>query len=368
MAEIPSSLLICFFQEAASSMAEYESEECVCSLSVHRKALLQVQLSCLSRVVANYDSVTVEQVQNSFKDLGASTNMDTEVREAMQAMNEAARVAFCRLVLHDECRWNSTKTPPRTLNRGEKPMSRADLVEYAGLCNGVVRLPNFQKHLKDGSKLFYNVETPSPMFAQKRLDRIQELLLRAIGFDIDFGKKEIARYYQGDEALDTELTQLLNQLSSNMTVALTNASLEGTLSDQDTGGVTRVVSVSYSEKIVSPDGREISTTSAPAHESIREQVEDQQLLQLKMARQAASLEQSILDDLLALSEEDRLAKLEMAKQAHDDFVTRAMELPSGPERISFLTSVDPDTQRLLLIHKLWTKKLEENDGKVSATQ
>jgi hypothetical protein len=127
--------------------------------------------------------------------------------------------------------------------------------------------------------------------------------------------------------------------------------------------VTRVVSVIYSEKILSPDGREVSTTGAPTQESIVEQTEQQQLAQLQMARQAASLEQSILGELLILSEDDRQIQLNLARNAHEDFVRRAMEMPAGPERVLFLTSVDLDKQRLLVMHKIWANMLAENDGK-----
>jgi hypothetical protein len=360
--------MLSFFREATKSLKEVtcdESDDCVRSLSFHRKSLLQVQLKCLTQVASDYyPQVTVEQVQQALKDLGSSQHVDAHVKEAMDSMNDAARLAFCRLVLREECRWETTKAP-RTLNRGDSPMTRSDLIEYAGLCNGVVRLPNVQKHLSDGSKLFSDLpsETPAPIFPQKRLEHIQQQLLRAIGFDIDFGKKEIQRYFfpPTDESIDPELVHILNQLSSNMTVAITNASMEGpVLSDRDQGGVTRVVSVMYSEKIVSPDGREISTTGAPTQESIVEQTEQQQLAQLRMARQAASLEQSILGELLSMSEADRQAELDLARNAHEDFVSRAMEIPAGPERISFLTSVDPDRQRLLVTHKIWANMLAGN--------
>lgn len=370
MASIPSSLLSSFFREATKSLAEYtldESDYCVRSLSLLRKSLLQVQLRCLTQVVSDYPGVTVEQVQHALKDLGSVQHVDTNVEEAMNAMNDAARLAFCRLVLREECRWETTKSP-RTLNHGERPMIRSDLVEYAGLCNGVVRLTNVKKHLRDGSRLFDDLssETPMTIFPQKRLERIQEQLLRAIGFDVDYGKKEINRYFfpKTGESVDPELAHVLNRLSSNMSVAIMDASLESAaLSDQDEGGVTRVVSVTYSEKVVSPDGRELSTTGAPTQESIVEQTEEQQLAQLRMARQAASLEQSIRSELLSLPEDDRQTQIELAKNAHEDFIRRAMEIPAGPERISFLTSMDSDTQRLLVMHKIWTNVLTENDGK-----
>lgn len=377
--EIPSSLLIRFFQEATKAMTDYESSSCVCSLSTRRKELLELQLKCLARVVEdndNDDTFTVEQVQLALKELGTSETIDDSVHQAMNDMNEAARLAFCRLVLHDECQWdadddNNNKSL-RNLNNGDTPMSRADLVEYAGLVNGVVRLPNVQQHLRDASPLFEDApqRTAASIFCQKRLERIQQLLLRAVGYEIEFGKTEIERYYHGNETLDAELVQILNQLSSNMTVAIMNAETDSTtkaLTDRDQGGVTRVVSVSYSEKILSPDGREISSTAAPTQESMQEHNADEQLSQLKMAQQAASLEQSILDGLMSLSEEDRGAKLEMAREAHEDFVARAMGIPAGPERIAFLTSVAPEKQQLLLIHKLWAKVCSDKDENAPAT-
>lgn len=373
--EIPSLLLLDFFQKARHALESYESKQCVCSLSIHRNALLQVQLECLSQVVAKYNDVTVKQVQQVLKDLGSSPNINNDVKEAMNQMNDAARLAFCRLVLRDEYMWDasaSQQTLERKLNRGETNMTRADLVEYAGLCNGVVRLANVQKHLKDGSRLFDDVEQTSPMFPSNRLERIQQVLLRAVGYDIEFGKKEIERFYfHNASQLDEELIQILNNLSSNMTNAISTEADCGTteeLSDQNQGGVTRVVSVTYSEKILSPDGQQVSsTTSAPAIETIQEHDEEEQLSQLKMARQAASLEQAILNDLMNMSEPRRQEKLALARQIHNDFLREAMEIPPGPDRIAFLTSVDPDQQQLLLIHKLWTKRMQEHDGKVSAT-
>ena len=372
MTSIPPSLFVAFFRDATKSLNECElgpDETCVVrSLSDIRKTLLQAQVTCLARVVSDYDAVTVEQVQHALKDLGSSKHVDTQVKEAMDGMNDAARLAFCRLVLREECQWDTTAkaAAPRTLTHNT-PMERSDLVEYAGLCNGVVRLPSVKKHLRDGSRLFDDIDPTSPasIFPQKRLERIQQQLLRAIGFDIEFGTQEIKRYFTSD-ALDPELAHVLSQFSSNMTVAITNASMESTevaLSDLENGGVTRVVSVNYSEKIISSDGQEMSSTGAPVGETIVEQSEEQQLAHLQMARDAAALEQSILGNLLSLTEEDRAAQLEVAKNAHEDFMRRAMSLPVGQERISFLTSVDPETQRLLVMHKIWTKMLAENDGK-----
>lgn len=372
---IPTSLLLRFFQEAESALDNYESNECLLSLEKHRRALLQVQLETLERVVkqhntTNNDNVTVQQLQVALKELPLENNVDETVISAMNGMNEAARQAYCRLVLHDELKWNSTQSPPRNLNNGYENMTSKQLQDYAGLVSGVVRLPYVKQHLRDGSALFDDVpqhkdSLQSPM---KRCEYIQQILLRSIGFEIDFGKLEIERFYREamEGKLDAELIKLLEELSSNMTVAIANATMpqdndntETTpvLSDQDEGGFTRVVSVSYSEKIVSADGKEITTTpSAPTLDSMREHADDEQLQQLKMAKQAATLEQAILDGVMSLSENERQAKLKEARQAHEDFMQQAMELPAGPERISFLTSVDPEKQQLLLIYKLWTAK------------
>jgi len=74
------------------------------------------------------------------------------------------------------------------------------------------------------------------------------------------------------------------------------------------------------------------------------------------------MQQEILGQLLSMDEQDRDANLQAAKEAHDAFLQGALELPMGPERVEYLRSVDPNTQRLLVMHKLWSSFLADNGG------
>jgi hypothetical protein len=75
------------------------------------------------------------------------------------------------------------------------------------------------------------------------------------------------------------------------------------------------------------------------------------------------LQQEILGELLNMCDEERDAKLKLAKQEADKFIQQAMQMPPGPERVSFLRSVDPETQKLMAMHKLWGNMLAANGGK-----
>lgn len=126
------------------------------------------------------------------------------------------------------------------------------------------------------------------------------------------------------------------------------------LDDTKEGGCTKVVSVKYSE-FDDDDPKHISSV-------MEEHVEQQQMHELKVARQAASLQQSILGELLTMEEEEREQMLLKAKKSHDSFMEKASKVPIGPERVQFLRTVSEDTQQMLLMHKLWEKMLAGHKG------
>eukprot|EP00957_Ditylum_brightwellii_P067155 5097388-Ditylum_brightwellii.AAC.1 len=101
------------------------------------------------------------------------------------------------------------------------------------------------------------------------------------------------------------------------------------LSDVNEGGVTRVLSVE--EKTVQIDGNddEILVGSggggAPSMATMEQQRDVRQEEHLKMARQAAQLQQGIIDDLLSLDEHEREATLKDAKEAHEMFMEKASQ-------------------------------------------
>ena len=74
---------------------------------------------------------------------------------------------------------------------------------------------------------------------------------------------------------------------------------------------------------------------------------------LKVASQAAALQDRLLQELLAMADGERQDTLRRAARASQDFLEGALQLPPGPQRIAYMRQVDPATQRLLLLHKLW---------------
>lgn len=65
----------------------------------------------------------------------------------------------------------------------------------------------------------------------------------------------------------------------------------------------------------------------------------------------------------SLPEDRRTERLAYAEEVEKDFLANAMQLPAGPERIAFLRSVDPETQRLMVMRKLWHGMLAAHGGK-----
>jgi hypothetical protein len=243
-------------------------------------------------------------------------------------------------------------------------MQRDEILEFFGLCNGAVQLDNVKEHLRSGNPFFSDlplVLSPS-IFPQKRVEQLQRLMLQAVGYHADHGTQEIKRIFfdpnihnnnnQNNEFTnDNELAQQFGKLVVNMNAALNTASLEAShaqhFSDQEQGGVTRVVSVEHSE--LDADGTTINTADPP-----NLQHQQQRVL---MARQAAALQQDILQELLGMEESARAIKLQQAKEASEDFMKRAQGVPPGPERVAFLRAMDPATQRLLATHKLWNHRM-----------
>jgi len=126
----------------------------------------------------------------------------------------------------------------------------------------------------------------------------------------------------------------------------------------DDDGVTKVISVKLTEV---GDGDE-GSSAPPQHEQMSQVAEEEQKRQLDMARQAAALQQNILAELLSLSEGERADALKEAKTAHDEFLTKALATPMGPERVAFMQNLDPMLQRKLIMHKMWEQMLKNNGG------
>jgi hypothetical protein len=407
---VPESILLEFFEKATNALkqcpkiSEEDSVVDAPSFANLRMQLLNLQKECLVDVIQDYSenrkthrmtesggSLTFAQVQETLQHLQKDEKtLSDSLKKAMEEMNDEARLAFCRLVLRSECCW-AGKRGNRQL-KASGMMQREDILEFCGLCNASVRLPAVQEHLQTGAPLFPDVEKSSSniVFPQKRLQAIQRMFLQFLGYDADFGTLEIQRIFFNDVskseyADDQQLIQIFATTAGHMNAVLQNANLAASqvtlsslCSDQDQGGVTRVVSIHCSEKLVDqqtgeelavvesdapPEGQTMQEPEEEAESQQNDHSQEKQRKELRIAREAAALQQEILGELLAMSEEERDKRLIVAQEAVEDFSRKAMEVPPGPERIALLRSIDPEAQRLMATHKLWTTMLAANGGK-----
>ena len=111
--------------------------------------------------------------------------------------------------------------------------------------------------MTQGCILFPDIDTPSSIFPEKRLEHIQRWFLRALGRDPDYGTKEIKRRFLASlngkscNDKDSRLQQAFLSWTATMQTVLAEAnasrSHDKLVSDD---GMTRVVSVQYSEKLI----------------------------------------------------------------------------------------------------------------------
>lgn len=358
------------------------------SLADCRQRVLEIQRLVLLKTIQDYNQqqqqhgsiITVEEAQEYLSGLESIASKST-VTDAKTKMEDAARLALCRLVLYTETYWNEEATVPRELQK-EGTLERTKLLDFIALCHTAIKLPTVQKFLADGSALFQvDPSLPSSRnsnaleneptvnkFPQARLELIQRHISRAIGWDPEFTSHELRRLFflQGESseyAKDTEIASRFHRLIVDMSAAITMASLytsTGELSDLAEGGVTRVVSVQCSEVSLPVDtlsddeARSPFGIAAPTRMTIDSQLsEEEQKRQIRLASEAMKLQQEIAEELLSMTEDQRKLQLDEAKRVSDEFLKKTMALPPGRERIAHLQSVDPRTSRLLAIHKLW---------------
>lgn len=464
-ADVPREVLLAFFLAATKALKSLDETTPLAaaptSLPKCRNLLLEQQRLCLADVIQDYNDsnssttnnnplLDMATVQASLSQTNNNNNQDTELEESMESMTTAARLAFARLVLRSECqrtgttslnkidtidddtRSNSNKNDGPPLETS--PMPRSAMLEFCALGVAATRLECIQAHVRDSGMPLWgldntnndNDDEPEKSFTppMKRLENLQRLLLQAIGYDADMGLKQLARQVQGSEESegggndDVELVQIIRQATAFMTEAVLGSSgssngadnmlassqqRELLLSDQDQGGVTRVVSVQHSETMVQfvnnnnkSGPQELGTTTsgaatAPVSQSMRgdddddgdgdgdggrtnnsntivktnivnnkiNNNEEEQKQQLQIAREAERLRQSFLDELTAMSESDRIHLLQNAEMALRNFQERALQMPAGSGRIDFLRSMDASTKRLLTMHRIWQEEEEQ---------
>mmetsp|Transcript_17484 Transcript_17484/g.37919 ORF Transcript_17484/g.37919 Transcript_17484/m.37919 type:complete len:419 (-) Transcript_17484:51-1307(-) len=407
---VPSSLLLDFFDSATAQLNQHPlrqqqgKKSCPPSLDEQRRMLLKIQLESLEQAVASYnnanglgdtpDAVTLVDAQAALRDCDFA---------AARVMEAAARSAFARSVLLSEMEWDlnvcdkrdNTTTEEQEKLRGlmdgdsADTMSRDSIKEFCGLCVEVLNMPEVQEYLVKGSDIHFGTQQirdddrsvsdkestneqqkqdGTSMTSPERMECIQRLLLRAVGYNAGFAKTEMQKIFFADDldasrnisgGLDPELedafTKFLNAMSvsASRAAASANGGAEGTLLSD---GNTKVISVHHSERTVAGsegDQFTMSSGAVPLAQSMEEHDDERQRRQLGMARQAAALQQGLLTELESMNEDERNKVLDEAGEAHLLFLKKMSELPIGEERLNFLQSIDSETQRKLAIHKLW---------------
>lgn len=388
------------------------------SLVDQRKLLLKEQMEALNDAMSSQcldksqssedgeDDLSLDLVQTCLQELGAKDTSridgsDDEIEEVlanMAKMNDSARLAFARSVLCseidcnkllmeeygdsvDELDDNMTNLRGLCQNEEDGQMDHTKLIEFCSLCMTAIKLPEVKKYFKDGSDMFpatskevaeedetdQDANSAPPMVSQ-RIIQLQHTMLRAVGYEPKYGSLEIRRHMmeQGNEQSDSHNAELF-VIISNFLTAIQDVgkevmmdSTQVTFSDQEEGGVTRIVSIRHSEKTLNKDGElESAEGEAPSNTSMGQRSEEQMKQEFAMAQQASLLQKEILEELKSMSDEDREKKLKEAKMVHEIFMKEALEKPPGPERVQFLQTVGSGKQKMLLMHKLWSVMSQE---------
>jgi len=373
---VPDDLLLTFFQQCRKALVELDCKEALRSetwtTAECRRFLLDKQRSVLSSTLSTYNQnskdnssrISTEAFQERLGNIKKEV-ISQELKAAVTENDAAARQALCKLMLYSE---THRETPNQDLQNDGR-LNRSKLLEYLGLCQSAITLECVEQNLNDNTPLFDDLEVPKDeptamAYPQKRLEKVQQILARAVGLEPTFVTSELTRIFVDpataatcEYADDQECRDVFRQLIVQMQTAVANASLHGgptTLSDRDKGGVTRVVAVQYSEV---GDG---SSSDAPK-KNIMELPQEEQIRQIRVASEAKQLQEELLRQLEELTPEDRKQKLRYAKQVSDDFLQSVMKLPPGPERIRFLQTVDPEKSKLLTMYKLWVSIHGEED-------
>ncbi|GMH51019.1 hypothetical protein TrRE_jg7958 [Triparma retinervis] len=194
----------------------------------------------------------------------------------------------------------------------------------------------------------------------EELVRMQTNMLECCGLQGDFGVSQlgIARTtFAGDNEVLKKLDTFIERMAKAGSDVLEFygeggvSSLADKVSMQD-DGTTRVVKVSH---------KEVDTSAPAADRGDVEMKEREQRKQINMARQMAVMQQDILAELLSWDEEERKEQLQFCKQIRDEFVQQAMSVPPA-QRAEFMTTVNPDLQRRLIMLKLWDEMVAKNGG------
>lgn len=366
---VPISLLLRYFAKASEQLEQLHRTDGVTPLhdegnrlNWHRNKVVKAQLTALNDTLLEYDGdFDANNVQDVLRKIGLGDFNDVDgdddklhenLVEAMENTNKVAREAFARSVIFLEMR-GDTDSNHRHLHTS-KDLDRSSLIEYCGLAITAVSIPEVQAFLLDGTRIIEDFNCDVFSTTEERLLYIQRLLWKALGVDPETASEQIQLLIEGqlgDLNDDKDLMETVMKYVSSMTVAATNASMGSNMAEYSkSDGTTRVVSVSYTEKVVTSDT--IQSLSAPTSNSMKEHTNEQQAFEQRQQLQVAKMRQQIHDEFHSQSTEEQSKTLAKAKQAQEKFMLQLINTPAGPERVLLMKNIDFETQKLLIIHKM----------------
>jgi len=182
--------------------------------------------------------------------------------------------------------------------------------------------------------------------------------------DGDYGTDQLAMVrstFAGDEVVLQKLDSFIQRMqrAGSDILAFFGEDNSGVTSggkvDLQDDGTTRVLHVSHKEI-------DLDDPAARNFGGNMEMTEREQKKQFEVARQMAVMQQDILAELLSWDETERKEQLEFCRQVRNEFVQQAMTV-NPEERAAFMTTVNPDLQRKLIMLKLWDEMVARNGGK-----
>jgi hypothetical protein len=286
------------------------------------------------QIAMKYSWYFVKSVKETYEADIACGDQD-KLSELMDETNDLARKAFSASVLFVEWHFDHQCTESRILKGQYCELDKSCVLEFCALATSAVRVDSVRQFLVDGKDII-SFQSKGSMgkgitelnTVKSRLEYVHSLIWRALGW-ADNASTQLQRLFSDENQcihnniLLTEeaVMETLAKYASAMAVAINDAT---PLTNKD-DGTTRIINVSYSEKIVTvpqhmnEGDTTIASLSAPV--SIHEHSSAQRQ-QLDIAQKTSLLQQEIWQEILSMSRSDQTSTLVRAEVVQKDFLEK----------------------------------------------
>jgi hypothetical protein len=387
--KVPSTLLHRYFDTASdklqdlidSPLPDETPSPSEMKIDWHRNRVVQAQIYSLDEVLLDCKDGNRHDVQLVLREIGEgdfsrvtfeaddACGDEDKLTELMDETNDLARKAFSTSVFFVEWYFDHHCTESRILKGQDCELDKACVLEFCALAMSAVRIDSVRQFLVEGkdiisfqSKGSMSKDTTELNTVKGRLEYVHSLIWRALGW-ADNASTQLQRLFSEENQCthnnmlltDGAVMETLAKYASAMAVAINNATPLICKDD----GTTRIINVSYSEKIVTvpqhmnEEDTTIASLSAPVSYSIHDHSSAQQRQQLDIAQKTSLLQQEIWQEFQSMSRSEQTTTLERAEIVQKEFLERVMNTPPGPERVLLMQDMSAEDQRLLVVHKLW---------------